>query len=644
MIETSRQVAIVATALVIAAPLGMAQELATTVRASALAPETERRDDLNLESQRDTGRSLLDLIDDLPGVGVLRSGGEESFASISLRALTGHNVAVLINRMPTSNATLLPVDLGLMGVGSLDRAAIYYGTSPARMTTPLGGVIDLRTVLDGAESMSASLTLGSWRQSSVAVAARGHSESTRYALRAGARAGRYDFTYYDDAGTPLSLSDDRTRKRRGNGASRMFASVDLGWQVTGAEELRLSLRADGRQRDIPGHSALVSPLDAGSSDSQVLARLDLERLRISERSSLGVGVDAAFSVRSFSDPSGSLNFGLSSDSQTLIQSGIDAEFAAGLGDAQELSVTGRFQHHTFRSMATAPQSLNGISSGIRYRVRPIAILTLEPTLRGDITSANALRLSPRLGTKWVLGACVLRGSTGQQHRMPTAIERFGDNASLIANPDLESEKSWSHDLGSKCTWRIAGHKLSPEIALFRIDAQGLIRPLASSPSSFRAQNLDDQRIFGSEVRGAWRYRRLGARLGYAWSDARSTTKVPGLGGKQTPGIPLHRFDGSIVLYLPSLEVSYRADFVSQRYFDSANLQANPGRLLHDASVVWRATEELTGSVLVTNLTDRRRDDLRLATGRQTVTGLADLQGYPIPGRSIFATLTLRSPL
>jgi iron complex outermembrane receptor protein len=122
-----------------------------------------------------------------------------------------------------------------------------------------------------------------------------------------------------------------------------------------------------------------------------------------------------------------------------------------------------------------------------------------------------------------------------------------------------------------------------------------------------------------------------------------------------PGLPRHQAFGRLEVERPRGRVRpaafYEADYASSDYLDLGRERLMPGRLLHAAGVrlTWREVRGLGGDLRLT-LEGRNLGNLRVgyvplsppqAGLTQTPVAVADFFGYPLPGRSLFATLEWR---
>lgn len=136
--------------------------------------------------------------------------------------------------------------------------------------------------------------------------------------------------------------------------------------------------------------------------------------------------------------------------------------------------------------------------------------------------------SPRVAVAWRWAPVRLRASFGSGFRAPSLAERFTSTAQqglqVIPNPSLESESSWSGELGATVP---AGPRLAIDAALFWSQYQNLIEPaLVTGGAAIQFTNVTRARVRGLDLtaRAVGLARgHLDATLAYTWLDARDLT-------------------------------------------------------------------------------------------------------------------------
>jgi iron complex outermembrane receptor protein len=253
---------------------------------------------------------------------------------------------------------------------------------------------------------------------------------------------------------------------------------------------------------------------------------------------------------------------------------------------------------------------------------------VDSRITHDLTSAGiGFVVSPVTGL-------TMKANYGRHYRVPTLMELFGYRSVVLPNPGLEPETGLNRDLGIAYERKFAGGGfISAEYARFWSDVDRLIMfayvPFAQAS---QAINIDRAEIEGHEVALV-----CGSLYGFSLSgnltllEAINTGPISYLNGKRLPNRP--GTEASVDLRWSRSEVSviYEFDYIGGNYWNAYNGKApnNKGplfsiRRLHNISVTLPTGVPRTDLTLeVRNVADERFEDV---------------MGYPLPGRSIAATL------
>ncbi|HSK03290.1 MAG TPA: TonB-dependent receptor, partial [Kofleriaceae bacterium] len=257
--------------------------------------------------------------------------------------------------------------------------------------------------------------------------------------------------------------------------------------------------------------------------------------------------------------------------------------------------------------------------------------------------------SPRLTARARLaGDVAAKGSAGRYVRLPTLLELFGDRGTIRGSPALRAERGTSADLG--VVWapaRALGSPAGPidrvlvEAAAFATRARDTIALISTAGFAARAENIGGTETHGAELVAS-------ARLARTLSVTASVTRLvtaqraidPNLRGKALPRTPGHLAYARAELARRGAALWLDAAIQSTAYLDQANFQRVPARALVGAGArvpiagglaAALAVENLAGTRVVTIPADRPIDEPHR-------TGLADLAGFPLPGRTFYLSL------
>ncbi len=256
-------------------------------------------------------------------------------------------------------------------------------------------------------------------------------------------------------------------------------------------------------------------------------------------------------------------------------------------------------------------------------------------------------LTPRLGVRGAVGwGATLLGNVGRSARVPNLTELFGNSGVVAGNQHLRPEKATSWDAGARLRSPWTNAVLTDatlEYAYFSSDVDDVIVLVPSSVSVFTPMNIGAAAIRGHEVAlrlALWD--RLLLTTNYTHQDARDATDEAFYRGNQLPNRPADeayaRLEltwsparplpiGALGARLWPGRVFYDVDLIADNFLNRANTadQHVSSRAYHglgiDLTLPWAG--------------------LRLAWEWKNVGDdqTADALGFPLPGRSMFVTLS-----
>jgi vitamin B12 transporter len=279
-------------------------------------------------------------------------------------------------------------------------------------------------------------------------------------------------------------------------------------------------------------------------------------------------------------------------------------------------------------------------------------------------------ISPRFGTKLVIVEGVeLRGSVGRYVRLPTLTELFGDRGYLVGNEALRVESGLNVDGGlvfdletlllglrgdadSEDSPRASDQvDLFVQVAGFSSWARDLIQWLRNGPV-VQPVNVAGARVRGLELGTSARLlgRVAMIDLAYTLLDSRNDSPEAEQHLKPLPGRPRHgllaRFAGGWRFELGSRHVGfepralYEIEWIAGNVLDFASRVELPARLLHRIGLELILADHVKIGVEVRNVGDLRSATIRPQFGPSAPypAAIADFLGFPLPGRSVWATL------
>ncbi|MCB9557618.1 MAG: TonB-dependent receptor [Deltaproteobacteria bacterium] len=605
-----------------------------------------------------SAETTTELLDQLPGVTLTRSGGIGALATLSLRGSTADQVGVYLDGIPLNTAVGGGVDVGLLPIGAMERVEVYRGVTPVAFGgTAIGGIVSLSGRVPDRDSASAEVGGGSFE--TAFGAAEATATTGRLSMLASAHVIRSagNFSYASDNGTAFDARDDRIVVRRNNEMHQIDGSARLVYRLSPGRRLMASVWLLHRLQGLPG-DGLYQASRAELRTQRLIGALHYRARGLLGRASrLRARLWSVVVRQRLDDPLAEIGLGtkLTNDKTLRVGAAVDANRR--VTDWLRFSVVldGRFErfspHNALSPERSAAASDRGfLAAGTEALVWIDAWrLKLQPSLRFEFandrinapdrpsgqaveerqetTLAPVVRFSVvQNPSDWL----AIKANFGRYYRLPSLRERFGNTGFFLGNPDLRPEVGINADLGLVVEQRWRSTKLRGELSAFAAWVDDLIQ-LEQSAYLVRAANLDRARLLGLESAVSlqiWRYVHLVSQL--TFTDSRDTSEIAARRGKHLPLRPRVRAVlrpelrawplGSRLAAGAFVELKYTAG----NHTDPANLVLLPSRLLLGSGVHL----------------DIKPAGLRLTLTARNITGAQQLDflGYPLPGRSFFFTL------
>jgi iron complex outermembrane receptor protein len=251
-------------------------------------------------------------------------------------------------------------------------------------------------------------------------------------------------------------------------------------------------------------------------------------------------------------------------------------------------------------------------------------LVLSPSVRVD-RAGPFTTLSPKVGVlgrlPWGLEA---RANAGQAARAPSFAELYLVQGTLLPNAQLRPERALTADAGlgqqlGRGRWGVAGfYALYEDLISYELYPPFLARPY----------NFSAARAYGAEVDGearpaAW----LGLQAGYTLTFTENLRDDPRFYGRELPYRPRHRAWGRVVGGPAWLKGRAEVLAQSAQAVNRAATVTLPARAFLNVGVSATPCNapEVSLSAELKNLLD--------------VQG-SDLDGYPLPGRAAYLTVSV----
>ena len=606
-------------------------------------------------------RTLPDLLEDVPGLRVIRVRGRHGYSVASVRGSTSAQVAVYVDGVLMNLQSEAAVDLSAIPVEQVERIEVYRGYIPARFgAQAMGGVINIVTKMPQKPQTSVSLGAGSFGERKVTASYGAPLGEGRLFASFGYETYDGDFKYWSDGGTPYNTEDDYKGKRRNNGYENtdvMLKWQDAHWRARASWVQRnrdLALQAPGI--DKPG----VAQRPGALQDTD---RLDLLLGRDQTSGSVDWGWELTY-VRQDKDYDSRRGTALSQiGGANVTKSEYDTtRFGASLNAS--LSVGDR---HFLEALATYGREelkvggdpLFEYLGGIGKYDRDDWSVTLQDTIMLD--AAGSLLFTPSLrwhkqddddhftwqvaltkefGAEWML-----KTAYGTYARAPNMYESYGDGAFILpAATDLDWETGEQFDLGVVWNGAAGGAMANASLSYFWRDTDDLIEFNMESPRYGRYTNIAKAKVKGVELETGFDWERWSLTMSGTWMDGKNYTPDDAGSvrhyGRTLPNRPewsgtarLTRRFGRQLRHAAFVEYQY----IGENYADSSEKVLFDARNVVNLGVKYELSPTARITAGVNDLFDEA-DDWRMRP--DGTNGPTRMLWYPVEGRSYYVTLLM----
>lgn len=630
--------------------------------------------------------TVADAIGATVGTQTRSLGGLGAYESVSVRGTSPGHTTVTIDGVPLARIAAVTTDLGRFALASFGEVNLYRGAVPIELGgAGLGGALDLITRLgrdERGDRFRASIGTGSFGSrhahfhygDSHANGALQSSTTINYQGATG------DYTYFFDNGTPLNQGDDKFTKRSNNAFDQVDLSSRLG---TSDRTVVGGLRAAYKDQGLPGttnapsHAASLATLDVvgdargevqvGGATAREFGYLLVERQHLR-------------------DPLGELGLGTQARNYTTLSGGASSTWRAALG--RHRVSTGLELHGDWfrdgdaegkRAALVGNRLGTAALVALDLALDPAALFVITPAFRLDLLRTAPTPVtegpdalmpvparfnvapSPRISARALVDSDVsVKASAGWYLRIPTLVELFGNRGTILGSPKLRPERGPNAELGIVVAPARAFHaplgglpdliidRLFFEAAGFATNTHDTIALVPSGGYVVHAMNIADAISYGAEAVASVRFARsLSITANYTRLVTAQRVSDPAFANKPLPRQPDHavyaRADFVQRAFGRRGEFWFDANWQSEAFLDQASLQRIPARLLIGAGCRVELVGNLGLSLSAANLADVRIEYLPLVPPprpdlTQVPTALADLSGFPLPGRSFDISL------
>ena len=604
--------------------------------------------------------SLSEVLEETGGVHTRSLGGLDDFATVSIRGSTTEQVAVYLDGLLLNQALGGSVNVSAIPTSQIERIEVYKGAAPASFgTSAIGGVINIITKKGNApRETELHQSAGSFKtfETSLIHSQRLHPFSYQVGYTYSRSDG--DFSFTDNNGTPFNLSDDRVQERSNNEFARHSLTTGLqGVFPYGEIAVDFKNQFFRENRGIPGLGNLTSNT-ADLSTTRNGTSVELTRRGLFNNLDLSLVPHFEFQKQQFFDPLGEIGLGRTDNDDLTLRYGARLLARLPVGAHQRwtagLDYTGeQFLPKDFQDPAVGPKSVrNSVALNIEDEIFLLEDrLVFNPSVRTEqvftdqagVPSSAQHPVSGKIGVKYCplasfmssserraagsgMVTCetvALRTNFSRSYRLPNFSELFGDQGSIVGNPNLNPESSINWDIGG--SFFIKPVRL--EVSYFLNHVDNLIQLLQNSQSTAQARNLSSGRIQGVEASAALSlFDHLDLSSNYTFQWAKDTSGLPGLTAKFLPGRPRHEASARATLFNRWGRLFTDLTFIDDNYLDTQNVLRVDSRLLLGVGFSVNFLKRFTTSFEAKNLINNR---------------VSDVVGFPLPGRSYYGKVEIR---
>ena len=627
-----------------------------------------------LDDRLPASAGVADVVEQVAGTTVHSLGGLGDFSAVSIRGSSLRQVAVYLDGVPLNPDGSDTVNLSELPASAFARVDLYRGNAPPRYAaSPVGGVIDLvpasRPVAPTTRSSVGSF--GTLRQSAL-VSPQGQSAwgPHQSLLAAELFSTQGDWVAFDDNGTAYNLIDDHRVVRHNN--DKVQGTLLLRHRVeTGPWRFTLLDSAIRRREGLPGpvHDPAAQ---AHLATDRNLAVLEARR----------AGPDGLYTIRAYTlrrredwrDPEGELGAAAEARRSTSLSDGL---LLSGLWAPREGLLPGvtlslrqdRFRAEDLDTGATDEgRHRESLSAALHADLRQ-GPLTWSPVLAGQgifshrlstapfannavaaASDPSLFSFDPRLGLLYrPIDGLAVKANAGRYLRPPDLTELFGDRGAVQGNAQLRPERGRAADVGLRAQSPDAAPvEGSVDLTHFWTDTTDSIIYFQNAQRVLTPVNVGRAWVQGLEANLSLEAADVLSLQGSVTRvTSRNLSPQPAVANKQLPRVPTVELAASTSLHQEERwRLGHTWSYTSGNYWDAINAYAAAPRSLHGVFVRF-SPGSLSYEIEALNLFDKTVEamprDPFAADSPLAIRPLTDFAGYPLPGRTLVASLRWRGP-
>lgn len=571
--------------------------------------------------------SLADILDKQLGVQLRQSGGVGGYTQVSMRGSASKQLNVFLDGVLVNSAQGGTVDLNLIPLSNIQRIEVYPDFTPVQLgNANISGAINIVTQSEYIKHNQISAKYGSYNTKNTSFMTSGDAEKWHYTLGYEYLASDNDYKVLDVGSTPDAPENHSDRTRNNNDVKQESALAKLSRSLTEDTTLHYFLQF------VDVNKAIPDKLNLAQNDASLNTEVLRNQLRLNTRFS---AVDASHRLYWFNTQE------RYDDRQNLV--GRNGEYLDTELDQIGLLNTWGYQwrdhfltlnieyftvdfekQDLVRQLETVANKREGWVAGLQDdwrllndRLEVSAIYRhyrIKDETQQVLTEVGMEQLPPEtlttedsfhLGMKYELTPAIfLKANLARAVRIPTLLERFGEQGLLLGAEDLRPESSDNMDLGIEFSWPTGSGSLS----IYQKKSDDFIVVVYDSSGIGKPENVGEVLIKGIEGEVSWILSEsFTFLLGFEFLDTENRTEFKAFNGRQLAGV--YETHGMAALnwadFPYQANVSYSVD--DDLFYDQRNAAPGDRKELLDLDFT-RFIGHLTLNASITNILNKRYDD------------------------------------
>jgi outer membrane cobalamin receptor len=608
-------------------------------------------------------RSLPDLLNEVPGLRVIRLQGRNGYSVASVRGSTSAQVAVYVDGILMNLQSEAAVDLSAIPVDNVERIEVYKGYIPAQFgAQAMGGVINIVTKSPGEPEANISLGVGSFGRYKGNLSYSTAMGDGKFFGSFGYETYDGDFEYWNDNGTGYVETDNYDAKRRDNGFEN--ADVLLKWND---EHWRARASWVRRNRELAVTAPKLDKPGVAQARGALLdtARWDLSLGRGQASGSVNWGWEISYtgqskeydSRRSGGEPTsiGAINvrkseydagrFGISLNANMPVGERHFLEFLAEYSD-ETLKVEGDMMFYELGGIDRYDRTDWNFSLQDTITLDSAGTFLLTPSVRwheldGDGHFTWQVAATKELSSHWML-----KTAFGTYARAPNLYEQYGDGAFMLpATHGLSWETGTQFDIGAIWNGNIGflgNASANGSLSGFWRDTDGLIEFQMTDPKFGRYFNIAESEVKGVELEAGLDWEKWGAAFSATWMDGVNKTPddpgAPRHNGMTLPNRPEWSGSARVSRKFSKGSVFVEYQYVGENYSDTAENIVFDARNVFNVGLKYDLSPSAHLTVGIDDVFNDA-DEWRMRP-EGGLNGPTRMLWYPIEGRSYYLTLDM----